>query len=709
MASSETIHFADISGLLYPKSVAVIGASDRPGNFGGDTIERLLRFKFPGPVYAVNPNGGTARGLPCYRSVKELPETPESAIFAIPGSGIIDAIKEVGALGTRNGVAFAGGFAEAGGEGIELQKRLVAVCGELDFKLCGPNCAGILNAATPVTSTFATSLHEVHSLIKGPISVVTQSGGIGTTAFFSIQERGFGCRHLISGGNEAVVSIPDYIYGLAHDDGTEVIAVYLESVGNGVKLVRALEEARKQGKPVVLIKSGVTSASARAALAHTGALVGEDRVFDAILRELGVIRVSSVEEMVDVCIMLSCTPRAKMPKGAGIGVVTFGGGNGVLAADQAAKYGLTVPALDAEHAARVKPLLISVASASNPMDLTPTTAFRVENLERLPQAMHAMAAQPDIQSMMLIAGQMHARKNEIFEVFRKFVQECEKNVCLSWPTPPSGISERFAEIRIPLFNDFDRGLRALGRMAAYGAAAARPQRPADLAPLAFDWSAFVSPDEAVVSEDRCHAIMRKAGLPVAPSDLARTEADALRIAQEIGLPVVMKGITPKVTHRAAAGLLAVDLRTKEEVADAFRRLQARAGEIKVALDGVYVQKMARGGVELLVTVFRDPIFGPMISCGSGGGMTEQLDDVVSARAPVDEAAATDMLKRTRLFKLARDTKGPLDTREAAAFIAKLSQLGAGAPWPRFTFEVNPVKWSRGGVVAVDGLLVIEKA
>jgi acyl-CoA synthetase (NDP forming) len=709
MTSPETIRFADITGLLYPKSVAVIGASDRPGNFGGDTIERLLRFKFPGPVYAVNPNGGTARGLNCYRSVKDLPEAPESAIFAIPGAAIIDAIKEIGALGTKNGVAFAGGFAEAGGEGIELQKKLVETCKALDFKLCGPNCAGILNVATPVTSTFATSLHEVHTLIKGPISVVTQSGGIGTTVFFSIQERGFGGRHLISGGNEAVVSIPDYIYGLAHDDGTEVIAVYLESVGNGVKLVRALEEARKQGKPVVMIKSGVTSASARAALAHTGALVGEDRVFDAILQELGVIRVSSVEEMADVCLMLAGTPRAKRPKGPGVGLVTFGGGNGVLAADQAAKYGLTVPALDAEHTARVKPLLISVASASNPMDLTPTTAFRVENLERLPKAMSAMAAQPDIQSMLLIAGQMHARKNEVFEVFRQFVADCEKNVCLSWPTPPAGISERFAGIGIPLFNDFDRGLRALGRMAAHGVAQARPQRPADLKPISFDWSAFVAPGETVVSEDRCHAIMRKAGLPVAPGDLAKTEADALRIAQEAGLPVVMKGITPKVTHRAAAGLLAVDLRTKEDVADAFRRLQARAKEIGVALDGVYVQKMARGGVELLVTAFRDPIFGPMISCGSGGGLTEQLDDVVTSRAPVDEAVAADLLGRTRLIKLAKDANGPLDTKDAAAFIAKLSQLAAGAPWPRFTFEVNPGKWSRSGVVAVDGLLVIEKA
>ena len=220
---TESFRFADISGLLYPKSVAVIGASDRPGNFGGDTIERLLRFKFPGPVWAVNPSGGTVRGLPCLKSVKDLPETPDSAIFAIPGAALIEAIREIGTMGTKNGVAYAGGFAEAGGDGIALQKKLADTCREFDFKLCGPNCAGILNAATPVTSTFATSLHEVHTLKPGPVSFVTQSGGIGTTAFFTLQEKGFGCRHLISGGNEAVVTLPDYIYGLANDEGTEII------------------------------------------------------------------------------------------------------------------------------------------------------------------------------------------------------------------------------------------------------------------------------------------------------------------------------------------------------------------------------------------------------------------------------------------------------------------------------------------------------
>ncbi|HTC07573.1 MAG TPA: acetate--CoA ligase family protein [Acetobacteraceae bacterium] len=699
--------FVDVSALLYPRSIAVIGASDRAGNLGGDTVERLLRFKYPGRVFAVNPSGGTVRGIPCHRSMAELSEVPQTVVMSIPAASIADAVRDCVAMGTYHGVAFAGGFAETGQDGAALQRDLVALCREAGFILCGPNCVGIINAATPAILSFATALHEFDNLRAGPISMVTQSGGIGTTAFSMVQWAGFGFRHLISGGNEAVVDFADYLHALACDDGTEVIAAYMEGVGDGAKLVRALEVARARGKPVVMIKSGATAASARAAQAHTGSLVGENRVFDAVLRELGVIRVGSVEALVDVCLMLAGLPRDRLPRGKGIGVVTFGGGNGVLAADQCAAHGLEAPPLDAQHSAALRPLLLSVASAANPMDLTPSTAFRADSLAQLPAAMDVLASQDDIGSVILIVGAMAARAREICQVFIDFVARCPKPVCVSWPAPPTGIVELLAEHGIPSHDEPDRGLRALGHLVQLAAARDRPRRQADLAPQAFDWRSHVPHGASVVSEDGCHAILRAAGLPVAPSALATSGVEARRIAAEIGLPVVLKGITPRITHRAAAGLLAVDLRSADEVAAGYRRLTGRAAELGVTLDGVLVQRMARGGIELLVAAFGDPVFGPIISVGAGGGMTELLDDVVTARAPVDETVAAEMIGRLRSAARARDTQGPLDRAAPAAFVAALSRLGAGAPWPRFTFEMNPIRWNRHGVVAVDGLLVIE--
>ena len=703
--------FVDVSGILEPRSIAVIGASDRPGNLGGDTVRRLVKFGFRGPVWPVNRSAAPVAGLPAFPAISAVPGVPHLAVLAVPAEALLDAVRDCARAGVRYGVAYAGGLGEAGGAGAEVQRALVTLCRNTGFTLCGPNCVGVINAALPATPTFTTALLEVDALRPGGISIVAQSGGIGTTAFSLIQQAGFGCRHMISSGNEAVVGYPDYLYALARDPGTHVVAGYLEGTADTGKLVRALEEARDRRKPVVLIKAGATSASARAAQAHTGALVGEDRVVDAVLRELGVIRVYSIEELVDVSLLLIGN-RELLPAGRGVGVITFGGGNGVLAVDQCARFGLETPSLSAACVERLRPLLISVATAANPVDLTPTTASRPESLALLPQALDAVAAEPGIDTVLVIAGSMAARGAEIATVMEGFASRARKPVCVSWPSPPLGIPERLAAAGVYSFLDPVRGVQAIARLAAQGEAAARrPPRPqeAGAGRPPFDWGAHVPdrPGRLVVPEDRCHRILAAAGLPVAAARLAQDTASAVAAAEALGFPVVLKGISPSVTHRAAAGLLAVDIRTGADVAAAHQRLEARAREIGVTLDGVYVQTLHRGGTELLLAAFRDPMFGVMVSCGSGGALTELIDDVVTERAPVDRLMAASMLDRLRIRRFARDDRGPLPAEPVAAFLARFSDLALTAPWRRFVFEVNPVKWTRAAVVAVDGLLIID--
>ncbi len=697
----------DVAGMLSPQSVAVIGASDKPGNLGADTVRRLQRFRFPGPIFPVNRSREPVAGLEAYASVRDLPEVPDLVVLAIPAEGLAEAIRDCAAAGVRHGVAYAGGLAESGRpEGIALQREIVALCRAVGFTLCGPNCVGFINTAVPVTATFATALHEVEELPPGSIALISQSGGIATTAMSIILQAGFGIRALISSGNEAIVSFADYIRALAQDEGTRVIGAYLEGVPDGAAFADALAEARRHGKPVVMIKSGATQASAKAALAHTGALVGEDRVFDAVLAEAGVIRVQSVEELVDVCILLAGLPAERMPQGPGVGIVTFGGGNGVLAADQAAQHGLSAPTLAAASVERLRPLLVSVASAANPVDLTPTTAFRPEALARLPAALDVIAEDPAIDSVMFIVASLGSKAQEIGDIIVDLHRRSQKPVCACWASPPTGAVERLAAHGIATFVEPERGMRALGRLVKRHAALSRPPRPA-AAPIAVDWARLVPETEGVVTEDRCHALLREAGLDVAPGALATSADEAVRIAQEIGLPAVLKGIGPAVTHRAAAGLLAVDLRTQAEVAAAYRSLDARARALGAVMSGFYVQKMAKGGAELLVAAFRDPLFGPMISVGVGGGLTELVDDVVTQPAPVDEAGAAAMILRLRTAQSLRPKGGEAGKNHAAAFVARLSQLAAGAPWRRFTLEVNPIKWSDERAIAVDGLLIIE--
>lgn len=701
--------FPDISRLLRPGSIAVIGASDRPGNFGGQTVRRLLKFGYPGEIWPVNPNAEAVAGLPCYSSPGDLPGAADLAVFAIPASAIPGSVAECAGAGIRHGVAYAGGFMETGGEGIALQRTLVEVCRQTGFTLCGPNCVGVINAEIPMTATFSTALAEIDRLVPGSISIVSQSGGLGTIALSLIHRAGFGVRYMISSGNEAVLTFADYLHALALDEGTRVIVGYLEGVTGGQKLLTALAEARDRDKPVILIKAGTTAASASAAQAHTGALAGEDRVYDAIFREMGVIRVYSVEDLVDVSLLASGFNREKLSAGVGVAVVTFGGGGGVLATDQCAQHGLSTPPLSSTTVERLRELLVPVASAANPMDLTPQTVMRPEWLEKLPQALDVVAADPQIDAVLCTLSSLAVRAVEICDVFSGFWRRSSKAVCVSWMDPPAGVPERLAAAGIHAFSEQARAVRALSHLVRHQHELSRPQRCHANEPLPFDWRPFVASPTlgSVVPEHVCHSILSAAGLPVAAGRLSTSEAEAVGAAEIVGFPIVLKGVSPQVTHRAVAGLLAIGLRTVEEVRAAYRRLTDRAREIDVRLDGLYVQHMVDSGTELLVSAFRDPLFGTMVTCGAGGNLTEALDDIVVERAPVDAALALDMLRRLRIVRRARHPEAELAAEVAAEYVAQFSKLAASAPWGRFTLEVNPVIWNPDRAVAVDGLLIIE--
>ncbi len=702
--------FADVSGLLEPKSIAVIGASDQPGNLGGTAVRYLRKFGYPGAVWPVNPRRETVAGLPCFPRPASLPGPADLAILAVGADAIVDLIRECAEAGIVHGIAWAGGFAEVGGDGIARQRALVDACRATGFKLCGPNCIGIVNTRLPMTASFASSLLEIDRLLPGNISMISQSGGMATVAQALAQQAGFGFRYVISAGNEAVLTTADFIHALVQDPDTRVIAAYLEGVADGPKLLAALAEARAARKPVIVLKGGATAASARAAVAHTGALAGEDRVWDAVLREHAVVRVHSQEELLDVAMFFSGTDPDTLPAGTGVAALTFGGGSGVLSADQCVQHGLTTPSLAPASQERLKDLVTPLASVANPIDLTPETYNQPRWLARFPQALDVIAADPAIDTLFFQCGAMAHRAPEMMDAIGALRRRTDKTVVVAWPLAPRTVLERLPAEGIYPFPEIARAVRALGQVTRHRAVLARPPRAAAVETAGLDWSALVPRPEAgtVVGEHRCHRILAAAGLPVAAGRLAGSPEDAVRAAHAVGYPVALKGISPAVTHRAAAGLLALGVRSDEEVRDGFHRLTARATSRGVELEGVYVQHMASGGLELLVSAFRDPVFGVMVSCGAGGNLTELIDDVVLERAPVDEALALHMLERLRIVRHAPRLAPGVDPRVAAGFVTAFSRLAATAPWRQFVLEVNPIRVSGEGVVAVDGLLVVEE-
>jgi acetyltransferase len=702
--------FGELSPLLAARSVAVIGASDREGNLGGVAVGFLKKFRFRGPVWPVNPGRATVGDLPCFPSLRELPSVPDLAILAVPAESIIDVVNDCIAAGVPAAVAWAGGFAEIGEEGRARQRRLEAICRDSGIKLCGPNCIGIINTSLGLTASFSSMMAEHDRLTPGTVSMVSQSGGIGVMAHSRAEELGLGFRLTISCGNEAALGIPDFIRALAQDDGTRVIAVYTEGLSNPAAFVAALAEARKREKPVVILKGGATEASGRAALAHTGRLAGADQMYDAIFREFAAIRVYSTEELLDVCLQLASLRPGQLPQGDRVLLSSFGGGSGVICTDQCIREGLLVPTLDDDTRARLAPVVTPLSSTLNPLDLTPGIMTNPKHRANMPAVMAILADAPGLDNWLFLSAGFASLAPEVVEIYDHARKATAKPMCLTWQAPPVGIVEDLAARGIYTFNEHARAVRAMGHIVRYARDLRHAIRQAPPPSAAFRWSDFVAPatgNGTVVSEHVVARILEAAMLPVARGRIAASTDDAIRAAQEVGFPVAIKAISPSITHRAAAGLVALNVTTADAVADVDRSFRARAAELGAPLEGIWIQHMFAGDRELLITAVRDREFGVMVGCGIGGGMTEVIDDVAFARAPLDAAGATDLLKRLATLRRLPNFLSDRQLALGADFLARFSALVATAPWPQFTFEVNPLKLGNDAVAAVDGLLLIE--
>jgi acetate---CoA ligase (ADP-forming) len=356
-------------------------------------------------------------------------------------------------------------------------------------------------------------------------------------------------------------------------------------------------------------------------------------------------------------------------------------------------------------AERLTDLVPDTASINNPIDMTPVTFNQPEWLERFPAALDTIASDPGMDTVLMQCGPMAHGGLAVASALGDFARRSTTTVCLAWPLAPAGVSEYLREQGMHVFGEYARAINVVAKLAAYQeelAAAAEPDRGSHA--LSLDWSSLVADVRAgsVIMEHDCHRLLADAGVSVAVGRLATTETEALTAAADVGWPVAMKGISASVTHRAKAGLVALDVDGDDALRDAFRALTAQAESHDLALDGVYVQHMETKGQELLVSAFRDPSFGVFVSCGAGGVLTELIDDVALARAPLDAVAATRLLRRLRSV--------PADAQldAIAAFVSEFSEVALSVPWSRFVVELNPVKWTADRAIAVDGLLIVEE-
>lgn len=697
---------AGLDALFAPHAIAVIGASDDVTKIGGRPLQFLLKYGYAGGIYPVNRKGGTVQGLAAYAGVADLPEAPALAVIAVPPQAVPEAVRDCAACGVRAAVVLSAGFSELGEAGAQLQQEIRNIARASGMRVVGPNCLGSVGVAHKAIATFSVAL-ESGLPAAGPVGIVSQSGNLGSYTMRMASERGAGISRLLTTGNECDVDIADAIASLAADPATHVILCCMETCRNGARLMQALALARAAAKPVVVLKVGVSDAGSAAAASHTGALAGSDAVFDVVLRNAGAIRVSSIEQLIEVGHALAVVGADRLPRGNRVAVLTASGGFGVLLADAASAQGLALPAL-AQRTQQQVLAAVPLASPANPVDMTAQVSSRPEVLA---QVLGAVVQDAGCDALILqSANAFHMpRLRDVFLAALQQVRTAHPGrLILLCCRAPREVAQQLNAMGYPTVEGIDAAcatLAALVKAGALQAGAAPAVAAASTAPVQ-PLSA-----EAFAGEAAAKAVLADAGLPVLREATATTWPDTLAAAQAIGFPVVLKIVSPDIAHKTEVGGVVVGVRTPEQLRTDYDAMLARVAQRapQARITGVLVAQMAPAGTELILGTTTDPVFGPMVMVGLGGIYAEVFKDVALQTAPVTEAQATAMLRSLKTFALLDGARGRprADVAAAARAVAALSRFAVAHAGTVAQIDINPlVVLDEGeGAYALDALLV----
>ncbi len=694
-----------LDALFKPRSIAIFGASDDVTKIGGRPLQFLQKYGYAGGIYPINRKAGLVQSLRAYASLAELPEVPELAVIAVPPAGVLDAVQDCAQRGVKAAVILSAGFSEMGEEGSRLQARIGEVARASGMRIVGPNCLGAIGVPDKSIATFSVAL-ESSFPAAGPVGIVSQSGNLGSFTLRLAGERGLGVSRMLTTGNECDVDIADAIASLAADPGTSVILCCMETCRDGAKLMQAMAMAREAGKPLVVLKVGVSEAGSAAAASHTGALAGSDAVFDAVLRQGGALRVPSIELLLEVGHALSVVGPARVPGGRRVAVLTASGGFGVLLADAASAQGLALPRLAAQTQERILSV-VPFAAPSNPVDMTAQVSSRPEVLA---QMLGAVARDDSCDALILqSANAFHVpRLRGVFlEALAQVRKDHPARLILLCARAPDDVRTRLNAMGFPVVEGIDAACATLAALLRFGARdPARAAAPAIArVPLAA---------EAFATEASAKAVLAEAGLPVPREAIAHSLGEALAAARAMGFPLVLKIVSPDIAHKTEVGGVFVGVRSEAQLREEYEQLLARvalkAPGARIA--GVLVAQMVQGGVELILGARKDPVFGPMVMVGLGGIFAEIFKDVALQPAPVDEAQATAMLQSLKAFPLLDGARGrpKADVQAAAKAIAALSRFAVRHADSVCEIDINPlVVLEQGrGAHALDALLVPEE-
>lgn len=691
----------DLSRLITPRSVAIVGASPTPGALGNSVLRNLERHAFAGYIHLVNPKRAEIDGRPCITSIADLPHGVDAAVLAIPGPAVLETVKALADKGVGAAIIFSAGFAEGGEEGLAAQAEVARIAAAHDMVVEGPNCLGLVNYAAGVPLTFVET--PVLDLAGKPaVGIVSQSGAMAVVLGTTLMAKGLGITLSVSTGNEAASGVEDYVEHLLADPATPAIGMIVEQFRQPRRFLALAERARGAGKAIVLLHPGTSSAARESAATHTGAMAGDWQLMKTMVERAGVILVDSLEALGDV---LEISVRARPVRRGGVAVLTESGAFKALTLDLAEAIDLPLPTMGEETAAAMRGAVPDFIPVSNPMDLTAQALVDPDLYRRTLIPLIA-----DDAYAALVFGII---QTDPATAARKFPAIIDAVTTLAPDKPvifaglddgaevPADYIAALRATGVPYFPSPDRAFRALRHLIGR---AARDFAVSDAPPIAIDLPAGVIP------EYRAKQLLAPLGIPFPAGGFAADRAAAAEIADRIGYPVALKAQAAALSHKSDAGGVILNIADAAALSAAWDRLFASvaAFDAGITLDGAQVEAMGARGTELIIGARSDRDWGPVILVGFGGVTAELLHDVRLLPADLTPEAIVGELHRLKQGALLSGYRGspPLDVDAVAALIGTLGQVLRGTPAIR-EIDFNPVIVYPDGIVALDALILAD--
>ncbi len=688
--------------IFYPKSIVVIGVSERPDNLARNIIANLRAFKYRGDLYAVGRQEGEILGIKIAASLDEVPDDLDLAVILTPASIVPNLMKTCGRKGILRVIIESGGFSEFSDEGRHLEQQLLATARKWNIRFVGPNCISVVNLETGVCLPFAPIPPDIMRL--GPASVVSQSGGVSLTYMGQLSSAGVGVNKAISIGNKADLDETDYLNYLLADDGTEMICLYLESISDGQQL---MELARFSSKPIIIHKANRGQASQAIAFSHTAALADDDRIVSAAFRQAGIIRAEGLRDLVTIAQGLTLPP----VNGSDLMIISRSGGHAVAAADAAERHGFRLPPPPDSFIEAVRAhFRADVIALTNPLDLGVIFDFDVYALI-VEQSLQALSPDAILLINTYSQGEAEGARRLAHRV-GEIVKQTGRPIAFCVYSATDDIQEIQSEIGMPAFSDIEDALRGLAASRDWNQ---RRVIPIESTPTSIGTSPPVRKELSLIggmlTSDLALTLCQTYGIPIAPWDVVHDPDDAVRAAQRLGLPVALKVLSSNIIHKTDAGGIALGLDKPSAV-----KREAKAMLSRVAVHSsieqpasLMVQQMVQSGVEVILGGKQDPTFGPVVMFGLGGIHVEIFDDVAFRVAPLDRVDALTMIDEVRGSRLLEGFRGEAPVNREALVQALLSLSQLLLENPRISeMDINPLILTEDGAIAVDARVMVRE-